>query len=308
LRHAVVVVPYPVADRAADMKRHAIAALMCLAGIVWLYSDVLSSLVRQWASDDNYSHGFFIIPLALYFGWERRDQLSRAAPNPHFAGLVLILFSLAVFVAGNLAAELFLARVSILGVVAGIILFVWGPAHLKLLAFPVAVLALMVPLPTIVFNQIAFPLQLFASRIGEMAIATAGIPVIREGNILELPNSTLAVAEACSGIRSLVSLVTLALVLAYFSERRPLARAVIVLSAVPIAVLANAGRVAGTGFASHWFGSRAAEGFFHTFSGWLVFAVAFVGLLVVQQIVARWPGVPLRSGDVPVEQTCSPAQ
>lgn len=292
------------------MKRHAIAALTCLAGIVWLYFGVLSSLVRQWASDDNYSHGFFIIPLAVYFAWERRDQLSRAATNPHTAGLFLIAASLAVFVAGNLAAELFLARISIVGVVAGIVLFVWGPAHLKQLAFPIAVLVLMVPLPTIVFNQIAFPLQLFASRIGEVAIASAGIPVIREGNVLELPNSTLAVAEACSGIRSLISLITLALVLAYFSERRPLARTVIVLSAIPIAVLANAARVAGTGFASHWFGARAAEGFFHTFSGWLVFAVAFVGLVIVQQLVARWrPGVGFRpSRGLPVEQSCSPAQ
>jgi exosortase len=292
------------------MKRHAIAAVTCLAGIVWLYFGVLSSLVRQWASDDNYSHGFFIIPLAVYFGWERRDQLSRAATNPHVAGSFLIAASLAVFVAGSLAAELFLARISIVGVVAGVILFVWGPAHLKQLAFPIAVLVLMVPLPTIVFNQIAFPLQLFASRIGEVAIASAGIPVIREGNVLELPNSTLAVAEACSGIRSLISLITLALVLAYFSERRPLARTLIVLSAIPIAVLANAARVAGTGFASHWFGARAAEGFFHTFSGWLVFAVAFAGLVIVQQLVARWrPGVDIRpSRGLPEEQTCSPAQ
>ena len=290
------------------MKRHTTTALACLAAIVWLYRDVLSSLVRQWASDDNYSHGFFIIPLAIYFGWERRAQLARAAVNPHLGGLLLLLLSLAVFTAGQLAAELFLTRISLIGVIAGIVLFVWGREYLKPLVFPIAVLALMVPLPTIVFNQIAFPLQLFASRIGELGIAAAGIPVIREGNVLELPNSTLAVAEACSGIRSPVSLVTLALVLAYFSERRPLARVVIVLSAIPIAVLANAARVAGTGFASHWFGSRAAEGFFHTFSGWLVFAVAFVGLLIVQQIVARWTGVPFRSSrGMSVEQTCSPA-
>src|SRR5262245_40585450 len=180
------------------MKRHTTTALACLAAIVWLYRDVLSSLVRQWASDDNYSHGFFIVPLAIYFGWERRTQLARAAVNPHVSGLLLLLLSLAVFTAGQLAAELFLARISIIGVIAGIILFVWGPEYLKPLVFPIAVLALMVPLPTIVFNQIAFPLQLFASRIGELGIAAAGIPVIREGNVLELPNSTLAVAEACS--------------------------------------------------------------------------------------------------------------
>jgi exosortase len=291
------------------MKRHAYTALACLAAIAWLYAGVLSSLVRQWASDDNYSHGFFIVPLALYFGWERRDELRAAAGRPRVAGLALVIVSLLVCAAGILAAELFLARISLVGVVAGTILFVWGSAHLRALAFPVGFLLLMVPLPTIVFNQIAFPLQLYASRIGEVSIAAAGIPVIREGNVLELPNITLAVAEACSGIRSLVSLVTFAFVLAYFAEPRPLARAVIVLSAVPIAVLANAARVAGTGFASHGFGARAAEGFFHTFSGWLMFAVACGCLLAVQRVIRRWNGGSrVAAGRLPVEEPCSAAR
>jgi exosortase len=161
----------------------------------------------------------------------------------------------------------------------------------------------------LVFNQIAFPLQLFASRIGEATIAAAGIPVLREGNVLELPNTTLAVAEACSGIRSLVSLITLAVVLAYFTERRAWTRAVIVLSAIPIAVLANAARVAGTGLASHWFGRGAADGFFHGFSGWLMFAVAFAGLLIAQRILRR---VSLPNAQrwrrATVEEKCSPAR
>ena len=140
-------------------------------------------------------------------------------------------------------------------------------------------------------------------------MSAAGIPVLREGNVLELPNITLAVAEACSGIRSLISLITLAIVLAYFAERRPWARATIVFSAVPIAILANALRVAGTGFASHWFGPRVAEGFFHGFSGWLVFVVAFAGLVATQQVVRRIRGLPARpERQMAVEQTCSPAQ
>jgi exosortase len=153
----------------------------------------------------------------------------------------------------------------------------------------------MIPLPAIVFNQIAFPLQLLASRVGESTIAAAGIPVLREGNVLEVPNLTMAVAEACSGIRSLISLITLAIVMAHFTERRRLARVLIVLAAIPIAIVANAARVAGTGLASHWFGARVAEGFFHGFSGWLVFAVAFAGLLAVQQIVKRVPRLTVRA-------------
>jgi len=304
------------------MNRHAAAALVSLGAIVFVYYDVLSSLVRQWASDDNYSHGFFIIPLALYIAWERRDLLRRAEPKPDLAGLLIILLSLGTFAAGVLAAELFLTRISLVGLVAGITLFVWGRAYVRQLIFPLALLPLMVPLPALVFNQIAFPLQLFASQIGEATIAAAGIPVVREGNVLELSNVTLAVAEACSGIRSLISLITLAIVLAYFSERRRVARTLVVLSAIPIAILANAARVAGTGLASHWFGARAAEGFFHGFSGWLMFGVAFAALVVVQGLLRRLPRLSIGSrtrrrdepatGSVPgamnVEQGCSPAQ
>ena len=291
------------------MNRHTSAALICLAAVVWLYSDVLSSLVRQWAGDDNYSHGFFIIPLAVYCGWQRRELLSRTPTQPHASGLVLILIGLLTFAAGSLAAELFLTRLSIVVVTAGAILFLWGPAHLKHLAFPLTLLPLMVPLPALIFNQIAFPLQLVASRLGETTLAAAGIPVLRDGNVLELPNITLAVAEACSGIRSLISLITLAIVLAYFTERRPIARVVIIISSVPIAIVANAFRVAGTGFTSHWLGPRIAEGFFHGFSGWLVFAVAFAGLLATQRVVRRIPGLAGSSApSVAMEQKCSPAQ
>lgn len=265
----------------------ALAALLLAIGLGWLYADVVAGLVRQWQTDDNYSHGFFVVPLALYFGWERRAALARAATRPSLAGLVLVALSLAVLIAGLLSAELFLTRVSLVGAVAGAVLFVWGRTHFRLLLFPLTFLLLMIPLPAIVFNQMAFPLQLAASQVGESVIAAAGIPVLREGNILRLPAQTLEVAEACSGLRSLISLVMLGIVLGYFSDPRNGARIVIALAAVPIAIVANAMRVAGTGLASEWLGPAAAEGFFHTFSGWLVFVVAFAGLLVVQQVVAR---------------------
>jgi exosortase len=144
----------------------------------------------------------------------------------------------------------------------------------------------MVPLPSIIFNQVAFPLQLLASQAGEAVITTAGIPVLRDGNVLQLPSQTLEVAEACSGIRSLVSLMMLAIVLGYFTERRTGARVLIAMAAVPIAIIANAARVAGTGLAAEWVSPAAAEGFFHTFSGWLMFVVAFAGLLIVQRVVS----------------------
>lgn len=267
--------------------RDVLVACVLAAVVLWMYGGVVSSLVKQWASDDNYSHGFFVVPLALFFAWERRDALRTAPLRPSVAGLALLTVSLVVLLAGRLGAELFLTRVSLIGVLGGILLFVWGRDHFRILFFPLAFLILMIPLPAIIFNQIAFPLQLLASRAGEAVLNVAGIPVLREGNVLQLPTRPLEVAEACSGIRSLVSLLTLAIVLGYFTERRIGRRVLIALSAVPIAILANAARVAGTGLASELVSPAAAEGFFHTFSGWLMFVVAFVGLLAVQRVISR---------------------
>jgi exosortase len=281
-----------------DRRALAVTAAL-VAAIGLLYAGVLSSLVRQWSSDDNYSHGFLVIPLALYFAWERRSALSTTPSRPGVLGAVLIAGSLVVWAAGILGAELFLTRVSLIGVLAGTIWFVWGFAQLRILAFPVLFLLLMIPLPSIIFNQIAFPLQLVASQAGEAVISAAGIPVLREGNVLVLPARTLEVAEACSGIRSLVSLLMLAIVLGYFTERRRGARIAIVAASVPIAILANAARVAGTGLAAQWVSPAAADGFFHTFSGWLVFVVAFAGLLLVQRGMARmssWRHTPAPLG------------
>jgi len=269
------------------MRRRDFAIAMALsAGVLALYSGVLLGLARQWATDDNYSHGFFVLPLAVFFAWERRAALRTAVARPSLAGLILIAASLVLLLAGRLGSELFLTRVSLIGVLAGTVLYVWGREHLRVLAFPIAFLLLMVPLPAILFNKIALPLQLLASRVGEMAISAAGIPVVREGNVLQLPTRDLEVAEACSGIRSLVSLLMLGIVLGYFTERRTGARVIVALAAVPIAIAANAARVAGTGLASELVSPAAAEGFFHAFSGWLMFVVAFAGLLSVQRLIA----------------------
>lgn len=275
----------------------AIGALLC--AVVWLYRDVVPGLVRQWASDGDYSHGFFVVPLAAFFAWERRDALRRAKPRPSALGLVLLAGSLACYIAGLLGSELFLTRISLVGVGAGLVLFIAGTAHVRILAFPLLFLLLMVPLPEILFSRITFPLQMVASQLGEVVIAASGIPVLREGNILNLPGRALEVAEACSGIRSLITLLMLAIVLGYFTERRTFLRIAIVIAAVPIAVLANAIRVAGTGLVSYWVSPAAADGFFHSFSGWIVFIVAFLGLLAFQRLMnLRWTR-PGRVAEVP---------
>jgi len=263
------------------------SALLVSAGFLLLYYRVLAKLVEKWSVDENYSHGFLIVPLAAYFVWERRGKLANAPLQPASAGLLVLFGSLLVLIAGSFGSELFLTRVSMIGTLTGIVLFLFGWSYLRILIFPLALLLLMIPLPAIVFNQIAFPLQLVASRFGEAAISAFGIPVLREGNVLNLANISLEVAEACSGIRSLISLFTLAVVVGYFTDPRGPVRALIALSAVPVAVIANGFRVAGTGIAAHYFGGAAAQGFFHEFSGWIVFIVSF-GLLMLMQRLIVW--------------------
>ena len=263
------------------------ALALVSAALLAVYLPILTSLVRQWASDDNYSHGFVVVPFALLFAWRSRRALAAAEPRPSVLGAGLAAASIVVFLAGQLAAELFLMRVSLIGFLSGTILFLWGPRHLRELAFPLALLLLAIPLPALVLNQIAFPLQLLASRAGEAVVSAAGVPVLREGNILILPETRLEVVEACSGLRSLASLLTLALILGKLAEPRTWARVALAVFIIPAAILANAARVAGTGLAAAWVGPQAAEGFLHTFSGWLVFVVAFAALLGFARLLRR---------------------
>jgi exosortase len=275
---------------AAPMSRRlpvAVAAALMAASFIALYYGVAAKLSHDWLHDDNYSHGFLIVPLALYFVWERRSVLARTPARPSAFGLVIVAGSLLVMAAGLLGAELFLTRISLIGCVAGMVLFLFGWRYVRLLAFPLAFLLLMVPLPAIIFNQIAFPLQLLASRVGVAGISAFGIPVLREGNVIVLANTSLEVAEACSGIRSLISLLTLGIVFGYFVDPRPRMRTLIALTTIPIAVFANGVRVAGTGIAAYYYGASAAEGFLHEFSGWLIFVVSFALLFAVQRALAR---------------------
>jgi exosortase len=268
------------------------------AALLAVYAPVIASLVKQWTSDENYSHGLLVVPFALLFAWRSRRGLA-IDPRPHVLGLFLVAASMAVLLAGQFAAELFLMRVSLLGAIAGGILYLWGPIHLRRLAFPLVLLLLAIPLPSVLLNQIAFPLQLLASRAGEAVVSAAGIPVLREGNILILPTTKLEVVQACSGIRSLASLLTLGLILGKLAEPRRWARVALAVLTIPVAIAANAARVAGTGLAASYLGPQAAEGFLHTFSGWLMFVVAFCALMACARLLAR---VPMRG---PVAVTAS---
>jgi exosortase len=276
----------PNGDRPAAY-RAALAAGAVTAGFAWLYWPVLLKLAHDWSADPNYSHGLIVAPLAAYFAYERRAALRAAPLSPSWLGAVLVTVGLLMLLAGVRGAELFLQRASMLPVLAGSVLLVLGPRHVRLLLFPIGFLVLMIPLPAIVFNQVTFPLQLVASRFGEAVLDAARIPALREGNIILLPYTTLEVVEACSGIRSLVSLVTVAVAFAAFQGMRASAAVLVVASTVPLAIVMNGVRVAGTGVAAHYWGPRVADGFLHGFSGWLVFVATCIALLGVARVVER---------------------
>jgi exosortase len=290
--------------------KHFWRGLAIASAIVFAYATVLIKLSRDWWYDENYSHGLLIPFIIGYIVWLQRDKFAEAKTSPWtLLGGAAVVCGLLGLWAGVAGAELYTQRLSLILLLVGTVLYFWGFAFLRLLLVPFGLLLLAMPIPAIVFNKIAFPLQLFASKCAVWSMSTIGIPVLRQGNVIELKplNSLdtrkLEVVEACSGIRSLMTLITLAVVFAYFTHPReedPAKRSVwyksygfwrstiLVLSAVPIAILTNAGRVSGTGILSHYYGTQVADGFFHSFSGWAIYIVAFLLLFAVGWILDRF--------------------
>jgi len=198
-----------------------------------------------------------------------------------------LFFGILLYLLGHLATEFFTMRFSLLVVLGGIILFLLGKEFFKALLFPLAFLIFMIPIPSVLMDRVTFPMQIFASKVAAGSLDLIGIPVLREGNIIQLANTSLEVAEACSGIRSLISLLALSVVFAYFSQNTTWKRVVLVLSTFPIAIVANAARVTGTGILAHHYGDKVAQGFFHGFSGWILFVVAFVCLFLLGALLSR---------------------
>ena len=258
-----------------------------IASLAVLYAGVVKYLVSDWINLPDFSHGFLIPIVSFYFVYERRKQLSVLSPSSNWLGLGLIIFGIALLLLGNLATEYFTMRFSMLVVFGGVILFLLGKEFFKALLLPIAFLIFMIPIPSILMDRITFPMQLFASKVAANTLYLVGIPILREGNVMLLANTSLEVAEACSGIRSLISLLALSVVFAYLSQRVTWKRVVLVLSTFPIAIIANAARVSGTGILAHYYGDKVAQGFFHGFSGWILFVIAFVCLFVVGAFLSK---------------------
>ena len=251
------------------------------------YAPVLLALVHNWNDDQDMGHGFFVPVLAAYIAWQKKDQLAGKVAHPNWWGLAIVIYGALQLYIATLGAELFLARTAFIISLTGMVLLLGGREYLRVFAFPLFLLLFMVPIPAIIYSRITFPLQILASRTAESALGLLQIPVLREGNILELSEGQrLSVVEACSGIRSLLSLTFLSLVYGYFFEKVTWVRALLFLSTIPIAIVANASRVTLTGVLSEY-KPELAEGFFHSAEGWVIFMVALAIMVGVHQLLVR---------------------
>jgi exosortase len=254
--------------------------------LIACYAPVLLALVRQWSDDPDMGHGFFVPVIAGAIAWHKRDQIAGLVPRPNWWGLAIMAWAAFQLYIATLGAELFLARTSLVISIIGAVVLLGGTAYARIFAFPLFLLFFMVPIPAVIYNQLTFPLQQIASGFAETLISWTQIPVIREGNILILPSQTLNVVEACSGIRSLLTLTFFSLVYGYVFEKRTWARVVLFFSTIPITMVANAGRVALTGVVSQ-FNPDLAEGWFHEAQGMVIFVIALAMLIGLHQLIVR---------------------
>ncbi len=261
--------------------------LTVLVGI--LYAPVLAGLVQQWWQDPNYGHGFVVPLFSLYLLWSERDQWRRISLEPTQWGIVVIIGAVFLLIAGTLGAELFVSRFSFLVLLAGLVMMFGGLQLLRAWKFPLAFLIFMIPLPAIIYYQITFPLQLLASRFAGSTLDLLQVPALREGNLIILPNDTLAVAEACSGIRSLFSLLAMAVAYGYIVEKSTWKRIALAVVMIPIAIVSNGVRIVLTALLAYFVGPAWAEGFFHFVAGLLIFLVALALMLLFHRAIA-WRG------------------
>lgn len=269
-----------------DMKLY-MPLLLVMCAIIALYYPFLQDLIVDWDTNDDYSHGYFIPFISLYMIYSIREKLVQQPIRPVNSGLLLFSAGLAILIVAKIGSEFFLQRSSFIVVLLGAVLFFLGGKLFRLLFLPIIYLIFMIPLPAIIWNKIAFPMQLFGSYLTEHVIRFLGIPIYREGNVLHLVETTLEVVAACSGLRSLMTMFALAGLLAFISVLPTWKKYLLFFSAAPVAIVANIFRLSGTALLASKYGSDVAHGFLHDFSGLVVFALGFTMLISVNTLLSK---------------------
>jgi exosortase D (VPLPA-CTERM-specific) len=264
-------------QRKIDTKYWYVPLAIVLAGLALAYGSVITILVHQWLNNDDFSHGLLIVPITLYLIWEKRAQLAEVEIRTDWRALPVLLVAVCIFIIGELGAELFTTRISMVVMLIASIWLIYGYEVIRVIRFPLLFLFMMLPLPGFIYRNITFPLQLISSTWSVAILHLLGISAYREGNVIDMGFTQFQVVEACNGLRFILPLLTLGVLFAFWwsKETSLWKRVVLIVASVPIAILANVLRIAGTGIISMVWGTEAAEGFFHGFSGWVVFMLCF---------------------------------
>jgi exosortase D (VPLPA-CTERM-specific) len=277
------------------MKKPFAASALIFSFALFFWSTV-TGLWHIWSTDGDYSYAFFIPLISAYIIWRKRNLISHVRPETNLAGGIFFLCFFVISLYGILGSSPSAVRPAIPLMIMAITLFCFGTDMFRILAFPLAILIFIIPLPTIAQAKIGVPLKLISTRLGEILLKLFGISVYVEGNVIDLGVTQLQVVDACSGLRYILPLFALGVIFAYFSEKQRWKQVVLAASTIPVAVLSNGLRIGATGILTKYWGPDAAEGFFHGFSGWLVFMFA-LGLLVAchKMLSAFFPGTTKRT-------------
>ena len=269
----------------ASARVSGVLILAVLLACAWWF--VASALVVQWIDDPNYTHGLFVVPMALFLAWRRRGRLRAVEPAPSYAGAVLMAAAIVLYLLGILAAELFTMRVSFVTAVIAVVLATQGWGRTRVILFPLLFLFLMIPLPYVVYYKFTFPMQLWSSKLAAYVLSGLGMPVLRSGNVIELEGYTLEVVTACSGLRSMMTLGTLAIFMTDFFRMRLIGKLILVGLSVPVAIVANTARLTLSATIAAMTSAGTADSFLHGFSGVAVFMSGLV-LLVILGLILEW--------------------
>lgn len=245
--------------------------------VILLFAPVFAKLIDTWSTQEDYSHGFFVLPISLYMVWQKREKLHSLALRPVWKGFPVFLLGILTYWVSFLTKFHTLTHLSMILILFGVLLFLMGWELTRELSVPVLFLLFMFPIPSSYYILITNPLKLMITKISTQMLHFIGVPVFREGNLLFLPSTQLEVAEACSGIRSLYSYLMLSCLFAFITPKR-LAKMILILSTFPLAILVNIFRVTGTGILANSYGPNVAQGFFHQFTGFILFILGFIVL------------------------------
>lgn len=269
-------------------QKSVLVFLILIAALIYCYWPTLNGLVNAWSNSEEYSHGFFIVPICAYIVWTKWQTLTDFTVKPSVWGLPIVIISLLTYVVGKYAGIETLASVSLIPFVAGSIHFLFGYKMLKVLIFPVFFLLFMIPIPSQVFSALTIPLQLFVSKASVLVAQLFQIPIYREGNVIHLPNYTMQVVQACSGLRSMISLLTLSAIFSYLTMRSNVLRSILFVSGIPIAILVNIVRVLLTILIYYYYNYNLAEGSIHTAFGVFIFILALGLLIGMKGVLSIW--------------------